>query len=198
LNDHGWQAFWFPFSGQPYMINGENHIARGDFSSKDLANDLPKAVDCIVNNFSSSNKNLNIIAHCASGLITMNYLAEYPLSVVKSVIYYGLLFDASRVRARAELEMNKLGIRSILDSDVWLYNALDLAYLLRDRTVKSTFCHPDDFINHRRAKISDINSVAKKISNSRVIVFDRGYDLDNSNIETFTPFYLELLEEQER
>jgi dienelactone hydrolase len=132
LSENGWEAFWFPLSGQPYTIEGETHIAQGKFVSKDLAKDLPKAVEYITNNFSCLTDSLNIIAHCVSGLIAMSYLAENPLNPIKSFISYGLLVDPTRVKARGQSKMLKVGIESILNSDVWSYNAFDLVLTLEN------------------------------------------------------------------
>jgi hypothetical protein len=194
LNEHNWETFWFPFSGQPYMLDGKKCTARGRFTSEDLANDLPKAIEYIGAEFLCETKNSrHIIAHCASGLITMHYLINNPAAPIKSVISYGLLANAIRVKERALSEMWEVGVKSIVDSDVWSYDGFVLASSLKNSKIPFLFCYPDDAVNHRRSTFEEIKKIASTIPNGYIKSFDKGYDLKASNVHLFLSTYLDWL-----
>jgi len=95
LAHEGFEAIWFPFSGQPGSTSGT-------FSIRSGARDIAQVLASVNQLLGSSDVPIIILAHCASGLITMEYLKTTPDSGVGKVIAYSLLARPVRLKVTAE------------------------------------------------------------------------------------------------
>lgn len=178
LAKRGLDSWWFAFSGQ----SG----AEGSFSRASAIQDVSVAINYIVQK--QSNESLSIIAHCAGGLMALEYLrSQSQVSLpVKSLIIYGLLFNPSRRRSQAVPLFENSGVKTELTEDDWNYTPLQALPAL---TLPVLFCHAKDKINLARASEEEVDTAVEATPDAEVAWFDRGYDRDLTNLPEFVECY---------
>ncbi len=187
LSGSGFDIYWFPFNGQAGSVSGE-------FSIRSGAQDLAEVIEFVQDHRDDSEKLPHILAHCASGLITMEYLKNIPKSLVNKVIIYGLLAQPGRLRSRAEKKLEQLGVRSGLHEWDWNYSAEEAA--TKQPSLSFLLCHADDVLNRRRASRNELEQIQAQMPNSTIKVFHKGYDRSLDAIPAYASFYTSWLMER--
>lgn len=178
LAERGLDSWWFAFSGQSGT--------EGSFSRASAVQDVSIAIDYIAQK--QPNESLSIIAHCAGGLMALEYLRSRPqVSLpVKSLIIYGLLFNPSRRRPQAVPLFESSRVKTELTEDDWNYTPLQALPAL---TLPVLFCHAKDKINLARASEEEVDTAVEATPKAEVVWFDRGYDRDLTTLPEFVECY---------
>ncbi|MEM9770684.1 MAG: hypothetical protein AAF889_03625 [Cyanobacteria bacterium P01_D01_bin.73] len=182
----GYESHWFPLRGQEEMP--------GEFSISNGRQDLANAVKFAKSSSSIPEKPLTILAHCATSLITIEYLLSQNSTPVKSVIFYGLLAQPQRLRKKAELRLEKAGVRSALSDDDWNYPTADKLVELNNRQIPMLFCYAEDPINRRRSTSSELQEITGLLPLSSLHPLEQSYDFNNDNVPTAVSKYLDWLD----
>jgi alpha-beta hydrolase superfamily lysophospholipase len=184
LSRRGLNTLWFPFSGQSGSLSGT-------FSIRSGARDLAQVVDLVQEGHNNTDSPLHILAHCASGLITMEYLRSHPDTPVQKVIVYGLLTDPGRLRDRAEKRLVEAGVCSGLSEWDWTYSAGEVAPVLP--VLPFLFCHAEDKLNRRRSTAEELEKLVKRMPDASLKIFPEGYDDNLDAISLYASMYVNWL-----
>ena len=170
------KPYWFPFSGQECM-DGAYSFAQGK-------QDLGNIVEYI--NYHNSLP-INIIAHCAGSLITLEYLQKSNKPKINKMIIYGLLYQMSRRRQIAERKLINTGVKFNLSEEDWAYNPENA---IKNLDFQILFCHSKDKLNIERATEQEMNKVKNLNSHNKLTWFENGYDEQVDNIDNFIDTYI--------
>ena len=179
LNQAGYSCYWFAFSGQ-------NETA-GTFAFDNCTHDLNLIVEHLSKQFPE--KKINIIAHCAGGLMTMEYCKRYGTEKLHRIIFYGLLYAPYRRRQIAERKLRQCKVNYSLAESDWYYNVLGS---LPAVTVPVMFCHAKDRLNMERGNREEMEGV-KNACSCVFRWYEEGYDENIGNIQSFAADYIHFL-----
>jgi len=181
LVEKKFNPFWFSFSGQ------EGNA--GDYNFKQGVEDFSNIINYLKEQYSSD---INILAHCAGSLITLEYLKETQNREIKNLAIYGLLYSMSRRRNVAERKLKNCGVKYNLSEQDWAYNPLNAIEKCQSNIL---FCHAKDKLNFERATEAEMELAVSHKTNSKIKWFEKGYDEDNTQIDNYINTYVSFLKE---
>jgi predicted alpha/beta hydrolase len=176
LAERGFECWWFPYHGQ----SGTSGIFSGDSAKHDL--------DAVVNycRATSDGSPLAIVAHCASCLITTDYLARNGSDGIQSLVFYGFLRRQARRRQFAEAQFAKTAGRFSISQYDWDFDPLPrLAHIQQP----ILFCQAEDSLNARRASRDEIREVSGACPHAEAQFFPKGYDTEPDCVDQYAEIY---------
>ncbi len=180
LADRGLEPWWFAFSGQ--------EGTEGAFSLDSGVRDVTVIVGHLMT--LRPGRPLWVIAHCAGGLIALEYLKRNPDAPVQKLIIYGLLFHPARRREHALPKLKEYGVKLALTEDDWNYNPLPALASVR---IPILFCHPKDRLNLSRATEEEMRLAVGTARQAEIVWFAQGYDANLEPLSDFVKCYYSWL-----
>ena len=185
LAERGIEPWWFAFSGQAGT--------EGTYSLQSGVQNIKIAYDYLSN--LGGDKPLYIIAHCASSIMTLEFLNQNPFNHVEKLIIYGLLFRPSRRKNIALKKFKEYGINETISESDWSYNPLEA---ISNIQIPILFCHAKDKLNLFRAREEEMERVVGVAKNAEIKWFDKGYDNDLEPLPDYADCYYSFLTLQSR